>query len=175
MYPSSWAIEVKNSKSVWFAWKRNIFTGSGPPAPVFAESPYWEAICLAQSTGDASAYVFVFFARIIRCDRSSPRSTRTEGPERSSSVRQAVTSPSKTCFSFPGTPSSIFTSLHSVKVGFPCQDSSGSEMTISKALAAERVWKTRMPRIAAASAPWSCLPSRETANSVFRRESSATI
>jgi len=69
-----------------------------------------------------------------------PRSTSTVGPERSSSVRQAVTSPSKIFFSLPGTPSSIFTSLHSVKVGLACQTRSGSETTISKALAPPRVW-----------------------------------
>ena len=102
----------------------------------------------------------VFCARISRCERSMPRTTSTVGPSRSSSVRQAVTSPSKTFFSLPGTPSSIFTSLQSVKVGLACHFSSGSETTISKALAPNRVRKTRMPRMAAASSPCSLVPSR---------------
>ena len=161
----------RKSKSVWLAWKRNIFTGAGEPGRVLAVNPWSEAICLAQSSGDAFAYVRVFFARISRWERSSPRSTSTLGPERSSSVRQAVTSPSKTFFSLPGAPSSIFTSLHSVKVGLPCHFRSGSETTTSKALALDRVWNTRMPRTAAASSPWSLLPSRCTANSVFNRDS----
>ena len=149
-------------------------TGRGEPARVFAVNPYCPAIRVAQSIGDAFAYVFVFFARIIRCERSRPRRTRTVGPERSSSVRQAVTSPSNTFFSFPVGPSSIFTSLQSVKVGLPCHFSSGSETMISNALAPDRVWKTRMPRIAPASSPWSLLPSRWTAKSVFIRESLGT-
>src|SRR6266849_5241436 len=103
-----------------------------------------------------------------------PRTTSTVGPERSSSVRQAVTSPSKTFFSLPGTPSSIFTSLHSAKVGLPCHLRSWSETTSSKALAPNRVWKTRMPMMAAAVSPVSFVPSRVTANSGFIREVSGT-
>jgi len=85
-----------------------------------------------------------------------------------------VTSPSNTFFSLPGTPSSIFTSLQSVKVGFSCHLRLGSETTSSKALEPDLVWKTRMPRTAAASSPPSLLPSRWTAKSGFMRESSGT-
>ena len=39
MYPSRSAICRRNSKSVWLAWKRNIFTGDGAPARVFGVRP----------------------------------------------------------------------------------------------------------------------------------------
>ena len=96
------------------------------------------------------------------------------GPARSNSVRQAVTSPSKTFFILPGTPSSIWTSLHSVKVGFACQRSSGSSTTISKALAPLCVRKTRTPLTAPFASPSSLVPSRVTLNSGFIREVSDT-